>query len=164
MPLLSRPLRRSAAIRLTFLHGLVVGVAGCSDAAITPDPCEPELYDPVTCQRAVANGGYFYRGSWVPRAYPHPFLYYGSTHDAYVARGGRAYAAPASAYAAPYRGPDARAADVVGAVTPEGTRLSAARMSAIGRAGGSFAAARSGPTASRGGFGSTGTRGVVRGG
>jgi hypothetical protein len=164
VPFLSRPVRRSRAIQLTFLHGLVIGAAGCADAPITPDPCEPELYDPIACERAVVHSGYYFRGTWVPRLYPHPFLYYGTEHDAYVAKGGRATPAPSSAYSARYQSHEARAAAAIGTVTPEGTVLSSARMSAIGRAGGSFAAARSGATASRGGFGSTGARGAVRGG
>lgn len=164
VPPTPRSARRSAAIRLTFLHGLVIGAAGCTDSSPVPDPCEPELYDALACERAVAGSGYYYRGAWIPRLYPHPFLYYGSAHDEYVAKGGRTVAAPSSAYSSSYRTHAERAGAVVDAVTPEGTRLSPSRMSAIGQRGGSFASARTGATASRGGFGSTGVSAAVRGG
>lgn len=162
-PLTPMP-KRTATIQLGFLHGLVLGAAGCSPSTPAPDPCEPELYQQEQCEQAVGTSGYHYRGVWIPRVYPHPSLYYAGEHDRYVARGGVTTRVPTQAYRADYLPPEARAASVAERATPNGTRLSPSRMTALATRAPSLAGARRGATVSRGGFGAIGSGRAFRGG
>jgi hypothetical protein len=164
VPLQSFRMKRSSAIHLGFLHGLVLGAAGCSPDAPAPDPCDPALYDDRSCERAVATSGYWYLGTWVPRTYPQSALYYAGEHDRYVVRGGTTVGLPSRVYAPDYLPPADRAAAVMERATPAGTRLSAQRMTALATRGTSLASGRRGATVSRGGFGAIGAGRAFRGG
>ena len=150
-------MKRSANIQLLFLNSLILGAVACdNDAPPVIDPCNQRTFNQPVCETAVQNHGYRFHGAWIPMFYPSPYPFYLSGHSSYVARGGTVYSAPMSSYGQAYRSLDSRAAAYAGVVTPRGTSLSPARMSAITSRPASIAAARSGTTVSRGGFGSIG--------
>jgi hypothetical protein len=157
-----RPLKKSTAISLTLLDGVIAAaLTACPGHAdvVGVDPCYRATFNAPACQLAIAERGYHYDGGWYPVFYGNPYAYYYHTYDVYRLGGGRVFAAPMVSYSPAYRSPDARANAFVNRATYGGrTSLSTGTMSA-------FAAGRSGATMHRGGFGSIGaTRGGFGGG
>ena len=90
-------MKKSAKVTLTVVAA--VGMAACSRAR--RDPCEAATFSEGACQEAVRNGGYHYRGHWVPMFYSHPYPYYYDMYRGYTSRGGAVRAAPPGAYHSP---------------------------------------------------------------
>lgn len=156
-------MKRTTTIQLGFLHGLVIGVAGCGTSLPAPDPCDPALFQREACEQAVARSGHFYLGTWIPHAYPYPLSHYAGAHDRYLARGGQVLPMPAKAWRAEFRTTEERAAATIANGTAGGTVLSPSRMAAIATREPSLAASRRGATTSRGGFGAIGAGRGFRG-
>lgn len=76
-----------------------MGLASCSRGR--RDPCEAATFDEPSCQQAVQNGGYYWRGGWVPMRYGNPYPFYFDAYRSHVSRGGAVVAAPAGSYAHP---------------------------------------------------------------
>lgn len=142
-------MKKSKAVKLGLLHGVILSAAACSQPAIGVDPCNTQTFNPPACQQALAYHGYYYQGQFFPMLYNYPYTYYYGGYNNYVLRGGRVYSSPASNYQRSYAPVDTRAQRFTGAMTRNGSYLSSSRM-------GSFSAGRSGATFSRGGFGSIG--------
>ncbi len=87
-------MKKSARVTLTVVAA--AGLASCNRPRA--DPCEAATFNEQACQEAVRDGGYYWRGTWVPMMYHYPFPYYYDSYRGYVARGGPVHAAPAEAY------------------------------------------------------------------
>jgi hypothetical protein len=87
-----QPSKRSATVALGL--GLL---AGCS-RSLAPDPCQPATFNAAICEDAVAHGGYYSNGTFIPHIYSNPYPYYYGNYGSYVSGGGRVTAAPASSY------------------------------------------------------------------
>ena len=82
--------RRSTAVPLSIVP-MLAAAASAASCGSNPvyDPCEPSTYMEAACDSAVAQHGYWYRGTWYPHAYQYAALYYYSRHNSFLAGGGR---------------------------------------------------------------------------
>lgn len=87
-------MKKSTTVTLTIVAA--AGLAACSRQR--PDPCEAATFSDEACQEAVRNGGYYWRGSWMPMTYHYPYPYYYDAYRGYRRRGGAVRSAPAGAY------------------------------------------------------------------
>ena len=87
-------MKKSTGISLTVVA--TVALAGCNRQRV--DPCSQATFNEQACQQAVNQGGYYWRGSWVPMPYTHPYPYYYDSYRSYVSRGGSVRAAPSESY------------------------------------------------------------------
>ena len=82
--------RRSRSVPLSLVPALAALVgSGCSSNNTLVDPCEPATYSQPACETAVANNGYWNRGTWYPHVYPFAAMYYLTRYNGYVSGGGR---------------------------------------------------------------------------
>jgi hypothetical protein len=110
-------MKRSSQVTLTVVAA--IGLAGCSRRY---DPCDERFFDAMACTDAVARGGYYWHGSWVPMSYGHPYPYYYDAYRSRMAHGGAVSSAPAGTYAQPGQrfGTGGTAAPSSGSVTRGG--------------------------------------------
>ena len=87
-------MKRSAQVTLTVVAA--VGLSACGRER--RDPCEAASFDDAACRQAVASGGYFWYGAWVPMRYNRPYPYFYDRYRDYQSRGGTVVAAPGKAY------------------------------------------------------------------
>lgn len=53
------------------------------------NPCDPQFYEPFSCQRAIGMGGYYYGSTYYPMSGGHTFVYYQQQEQVFVSKGGR---------------------------------------------------------------------------
>src|ERR1051325_3246010 len=102
-------MKRSSKIPLTAVAAM--GLACCSRRY---DPCESRSFDATACADAVRNGGYYWRGGWVPMMYHYPYPYYYDAYRRHVSGGGAVVTAPSGAYSRPGAGGPAAGGTVRG--------------------------------------------------
>ncbi|MGD0046031.1 MAG: hypothetical protein ABSE42_03355 [Bryobacteraceae bacterium] len=90
-------MRKSVQVTLTVAAGVALAACG-SNSADRANPCDAATFSEQACQDAIAKGGYFWDGTWVPMNYSHPYPYYYGSYHAYISNGGTVTAAPAGAY------------------------------------------------------------------
>ena len=93
-------MKRSSQVTLTVVAA--VGLAGCAHRY---DPCDERSFDATACGDAIRNGGYYWRGSWVPMMYSHPYPFYFDAYSSRVSRGGSVVTVPGGTYARPAGAP-----------------------------------------------------------
>jgi hypothetical protein len=89
-------MKKSGRVTLT-----VVAVAGLAACSRRQDPCQTAAFSEQACREAIASGGYYWRGSWVPMRYSYPYFYYYDHYRSYVSSGGAVHAAPPKVYGRP---------------------------------------------------------------
>lgn len=87
-------MRKSVRILLT--AGAAAALLACGRRAA--DPCEAATFDDQACRDAVANGGYYWNGTWHMMHYSHPYPFYFDSYHSYRMSGGSVSAAPAGSY------------------------------------------------------------------
>lgn len=147
-------MKKSSAIKFTLLNGIIITMGACGPSVLPPDPCKPMMYNPMACQEAVQNHGYYYQGDFFPMQYLYPYSYYYGGYNSYLAGGGYILPSPYGMYRRNYTGYETRLNDHVMHVGGQ-TYISGRTMSRFTASRPTFAA-RVGPTVARGGFGSIG--------
>ncbi len=120
-------MKKSGRVTLT-----VVTLAGLAACSRRQDPCDASYFSEQACREAIANNGYYWRGTWVPMTYSNPYFYYYDHYRSYTVRGGSVHTASPGYYSRP-----------VG--------------SSHGVSSGSSSGSSSSSGVERGGFGSTGS-------
>ena len=92
-------MKKSAQVQLTLVAA--IAMAGCGRPY---DPCRAETFDPIVCQQAISDGGYYYGGHWFGMYYGHPYPYYYSSYGYYVSRGGVVRSPSVGSYSHPSGG------------------------------------------------------------
>jgi hypothetical protein len=91
---------RSRAVPLSIVPALAAMLTATDCARrIGYDPCEQDTYLQGDCQTAIVNHGYWYAGSWYPRAYSYAPFYYFNRYNTYVAGGGQVRSLSPTTYA-----------------------------------------------------------------
>lgn len=108
-------MKHSRSINLCLLT-MVTSVMACAPDAKEYDPCKNRTFNSGECQRAIAGGGYYYQGVFVPMRYSQPYSYYYSGYQSHLLSGGRLAPASRGSYAKNYIAPSYRS----GATTSRG--------------------------------------------
>lgn len=95
----------------TSLVAVLMAVAACGPAvpvqytdATPQDPCSASYFTEVACQQAVAAGGYYYMGAFVPHVYINPYSYYYGGYTTYRRGGGVVHVVSPTYYSRTYVG------------------------------------------------------------
>jgi hypothetical protein len=90
-------MKKSVQVTLTAVAAF--GLAACRRHG--QDPCESASFSQQACEDAVANGGYYWNGSWMPMTYHYPYPYYFDSYQKYVGSGHTVNPAPGQRYGRP---------------------------------------------------------------
>ena len=86
-------MKKSSKVTLTILAS--VALAGCGRRY---DPCDARSVEPLACQDAVRQGGYYYNNIWYRTTYNRPYTYYYNSYQTHIMTGGRSYSHGYSSY------------------------------------------------------------------
>ena len=107
--------RRSSAVPLSFVPLIAATISATACSRSQPiDPCDADSYTQAACDTAVAQNGYWYRGTWYPHVYPFAAMYYLGRYNSFVAGGGRVRSISPTVYVPHVSTPSARPSVVRG--------------------------------------------------